>query len=116
MTLADAVAPLTGIDETIKALTDAFAGHNIALAVTAGVLTLGLIALKVFGKSVPFVDGGVDFILTFVTKLTAKKADPTPAPGVAAVVEVKPDVPVPPAPPEEAKTGLENVVNIKKDS
>ncbi len=115
MILADAAAavPPDALNDSIKALTDAFASHNIALAVVAAVIVLGCIALKALGKDIPLVTPIAEFALDLAKKLSAKPADPSKQPGVAAAVNVT---------VEKTETVTvttdkpsSNVIDIKKD-
>lgn len=107
LAVVDAVP--SALDVALQALTDALASGNVALAIVASVLALGVIVLKVLGKKIPFVDAAVTFVLDLAKKLSAKK--PADQPGVADVVKAEMDKPA----ANDNKEGLGSVVDVKKD-
>ncbi len=91
-----------GLAAAMQALTDAFAGGNLGLAIVAAVLISAVVVLKFLGKKVPFVETGVALILGVARNLLAKK----PAPPAEPLVKIVRD---------EDKGGIEGVVEVEKE-
>ncbi len=96
------VASDDGLAAAMQALSDAFAGGNIGLAIVAAVLIAAVVVLKFLGKKIPFVETGVGLVLGVARSLLAKK----PAAPAEPLVKIVRD---------EDKGGVEGVIEVEKE-